>query len=295
MDFKQLRSYTYVVQYKSFTTAAEKLFLSQPTISTHIRQLEEELGVPLLIRSTKNLEITEKGQEIYEYAVQLLQICDRLEKACEPDQQNLLHIGASTIPSCYVLPELLAEYKALYPHVDFNIRQTDSQGVIDGLNQNLFDVGFLGKKPSNNDFIYFPLCEDHLVLITPNTDYYCRLKAEGKYPDFRSEAFLSRERGSGSQDLTDQVLESFGLSHTDLRISARVNDSETIKNMVASQLGIAIISEKAATNFVQAGRLLQFDLPKEIAGRYLYVAYRKYSFLPVETQNFLTFLKQHAI
>lgn len=295
MDFKQLRSFAYVVQYKSFTTAAEKLYLSQPTISTHIRQLEEELGLPLIARTTKNIDITEKGKEVYEYAVQLLQIRDRLEKACEPETHNLLHIGASTIPSCYVLPGLLAEYRRSCPEIDFNIRQTDSQGVVEGLNQNIFDVGFLGKEPKGNDFVYFPLCEDHLVLITPNTDYYHSLQAEGKYPDFKSETFLSREPGSGSQDLSDQVLKSFGISHSDLHISALVNDSETIKNMVASQLGIAIISEKAAENFLRAGRILQFDLPKDQAGRYLYVAYRKYNFLSMETQNFIGFLKEHAI
>ncbi|MCQ2510468.1 MAG: LysR family transcriptional regulator [Lachnospiraceae bacterium] len=295
MDFKQLRSYTYVVQYKSFTLAAEKLALSQPTISTHIRQLEDELGLPLIVRTTKNIDITEKGREIYEYAVQLLQIRDRLEAACEPETKNHLHIGASTIPSCYVLPNLLAEYRKLYPAIDFNIRQTDSQGVVDGLNQNIFDIGFLGKEPSANDFYYFPLCEDRLVLITPDTDYYRDLQKEGKYPDFRTETFLSREQGSGSQDLSDQVLKSFGINQSDLHISAKVNDSETIKNMVANQLGIAIISEKAAENFVDSGKILQFELAKNTASRYLYVAYRKYSFLSQETQNFLTFLKEHAI
>lgn len=295
MDFKQLRSYTYVVQYKSFTLAAEKLFLSQPTISTHIRQLEEELGVSLIVRTTKNIDITEKGREIYEYAVQLLQIRDRLEEACEPETQNLLHIGASTIPSCYVLPELLAEYRKSYPDIDFDIRQTDSQGVVEGLNQNIFDVGFLGVEPSSDDFIYFPLCEDHLVLITPNTEKYRKLQEEGHYPDFKEETFLSREQGSGSQDLSNHVLKTFGLNQSELHISARVNDSETIKNMVACQLGIAIISAKASENFLRDQRILQFEFPQETAGRYLYVAYRKNSFLSLETSSFLEYLRVKSL
>lgn len=295
MDFKQLRSYAYVVQYKSFTLAAEKLSLSQPTISTHIRQLEEELDLPLIVRTTKNIEVTEKGLEIYEYAVQILQIRDRLEAACEPEKGNHLHIGASTIPSCYVLPGLLAEYRKTNPDIDYDIRQTDSQGVTDGLNQNLFDIGFLGQKPSDRDFSFFPLCEDYLVLITPNTDYYRSLQEQGLFPDFRSEIFISREQGSGSQALSDQVLDSFGITQDSLHISARVNDSETIKNMVACGLGIAIISSKAAENFINDKKILQFELPKETSGRYLYVAYRRDSFHTVETKEFISFLKSQAI
>ena len=78
MDFKQLRSFTAVVQYRSFTKAAEKTYLSQPTVSAHIRMLEEELHTRLLIRDTKNLEITPKGWELYECAVHILELQDHL-------------------------------------------------------------------------------------------------------------------------------------------------------------------------------------------------------------------------
>ena len=83
MEFKQLKSYVAVVKYGSFTKAAERLYVSQPTISAHISALEEELKRTLIVRTTKSIEVTEKGMEIYEYAVRILELRDRMIGACE--------------------------------------------------------------------------------------------------------------------------------------------------------------------------------------------------------------------
>ena len=96
MDFKQLQSFVTVVQEESFTQAASKLFISQSTISTHIRQLETALNTKLILRTTKSLQITPKGRELYEYAQNILELKERMLQACSIESQRIIHLGAST-------------------------------------------------------------------------------------------------------------------------------------------------------------------------------------------------------
>ena len=106
MDFKQLRSFVAVVDCGSFTKAAARLYTPQPTVSAHIRQLEDELHERLFLRTTKSLAITPRGRELYEYAAHVLSLQDRLLSSWSEDQ-HLIRLGSSTIPSAYILPELL--------------------------------------------------------------------------------------------------------------------------------------------------------------------------------------------
>lgn len=112
MEFKQLQSFVAVVDYGSFTKASEKLFISQPTISTHIRMLEDEFQSCLLVRTTKSIELTPRGQEFYECAVSILSLKNHLIESWTNESRNVIHMGTSTIPSTYLLPELLPAYKS---------------------------------------------------------------------------------------------------------------------------------------------------------------------------------------
>ena len=98
MDFKQLRSFVAVADCGSFTQAAAKLYASQPTVSAHIRQLEEELHETLFLRTTKSLAITPRGRELYDYAVHVLDLQEQLMRAWAQDERTI-RLGASTIPS----------------------------------------------------------------------------------------------------------------------------------------------------------------------------------------------------
>lgn len=288
MDFKQLQSFTAVVKYQSFTKAAEKLFLSQPTVSNHICQLEEELHRRLILRTTKSIELTPKGQEVYSYAARILELRERMIESCSSEPQRIIHLGASTIPSAYILPELLSEYGALSPDTYFSIHQSDSQGVVDGLNEGLFDVGMVGMKITDERIACVPFCRDHMVIITPVNEHFLALKRQENLSlrQLLQEPIIMRELGSGSKKTADRFLESLQISDDSLNIIARINDQEAIKNMVAKGLGISIISEMAARNFLQEKRLLHFPLPEHSSGRDLYLIYhRDYILQPHRTKE----------
>ena len=297
MDFKQLQSFVTVVQEESFTQAANKLFISQSTISTHIRQLETALNTKLILRTTKSLQITPKGRELYEYAQNILKLKERMLQACSIESQRIIHLGASTIPSAYILPKLLSDFGRLHPDIYFIIHQSDSQGIISGLKDGLFNLGFIGMSCEDSDFCCQPFCKDRMVLITPVNEHFLHYKQQKEVAltELLREPLILREKGSGSKKMADNFLAHSGISEDELQIIARVNDQEAIKNLVASGMGISIISEKAAQNFLQEKRLLSFELPQDFSERSLYLIYRKNYLLPSYVKEFLSFISQSKI
>lgn len=295
MEFKQLESYAAVVRYNSFTKAAENLYISQPTISTHIRALEEELNVRLIMRTTKNIEVTGEGMKLYEYAVNLLELRDRMLTECSADGKRIIHLGASTIPSAYVLPEILPRFGRLNANAFFVIHQSDSQAVMDGLTDGIYDVGLVGMPCEKETLVCKSFCRDRMVIITPVTEHFLELQARRdlQLRELFKEPVILREKGSGTKKSADLFLEQMGLSDEQLRISARVNDPEAIKNLVAGGLGISIISERAARNFLEEKRLLKFDLPESGNTRDLYVVYRRDQGSRTYIQEFVDFVCRH--
>ena len=293
MDFKQLQSFVAVVQNNSFTKAAEDLYISQPTISAHIRQMEEELHTRLVLRTTKSIEITPKGKELYEYALSILELRDRMMQSCSIDNQKIIHLGASTIPSAYILPELLVNFGKKDPDTYFVIHQSDSQEIADRLKDGVFDIGFIGMNMEDESLICEPFCKDKMVIITPVNKHYLSLKKQGvDIRELLKEPVILREKGSGSKKSADYLLQSLGIQEEELKVVARVNDQEAIKNLVAGGVGISIISERAARNFINEKRLIAFELPENYAGRSLYLVYRRQYILKNEAKNFIDFVKR---
>ncbi len=291
MELNQLRSFAAVVRCGSFTRAAEQLYLSQPTVSTHVRALEDKLGCQLILRTTKSVEVTDKGREVYDCVSGILELWERAVRTCRGEERRIIHLGASTIPSAYILPEVLPEFGKAYPHTFFVIHQSDSQGVIDGLADGLFDVGLVGMRPKNAALDSQPFFHDRMVLITPVTDRFLALEKDppASVRELLREPIILREQGSGSGKSAAGYLESIGVSEEELDVVARVNDQEAVKNLVAGGLGVSILSEKAARHFVAEKRLLQFELPNAGA-RSLYLVWRREASLPGCVGEFMDFL-----
>lgn len=292
MELKQLCSFAAVVRYGSFTKASEKLYLSQPTISSHIQKMEEELGKRLILRTTKSLEVTPMGQAVYRRVVDILALQQQIIEVCTHNGQKVIRLGASTIPSAYVLPQLLPEFGQLYPDVCFTVQQTNSQGVADGLVDGLYDVGLMGMK-GNDQLTCIPFCKDRIVLIAPAAEPYLSMDVQtpAQLGELLKQPMILREGSSGSQRTADRFLESMGISEEQFHVVARINDQEAIKNMVAGGLGISFISERAAQNFVEEKRIMKFDLPEHNV-RDLYLAHRREYILPAHVKDFLSFVQK---
>ena len=293
MEMKHLVAYAAVVRLGSFSRAAEELYIAQPTISLHVRQLEEELQTRLLIRTTKNIEVTEKGREVYEYAVNILQLRDRIVEKCAGGEQRIIRLGASTIPSAYILPEVLPAFVKKYPAIYFNIDQGDSRSVAEKLAEGVIDIGLIGMKPASRELEAEPFYEDMVVIITPVREPFLSMKENGTatLEKLFREPVILREEGSGSLKAANTFLANAGYPEADLQIAARTNDPETIKNLVARGMGISMISSKAAEDYSRENRLLVFSFPEISGRRTLYIATRKHTEAAEPVQSFLRFLR----
>ena len=206
MDFKQLEAFVYVVKLKSFSKAAQRIYLTQPTISAHINSLEKELDTKLIERGTKYVYPTKPGSILYQYAVKMLNL--REDAVCSVKNYNkelkgTLTICASTVPSQNILPKVIAAFREEYPHVTFNILRQDSELVVESISKGMADIGFCGTDTHNPDCVFESFIQDHLVIITPNTERFRQMRTTGIKADFlKTEPIILREEGSARRPST---------------------------------------------------------------------------------------------
>ena len=181
----------------------------------------------------------------------------------------------------YILPELLPAYVKKHPSTYFTIDQGDSRSVSEKLAEGVIDIGLIGMKPASSDILAEPFYEDTVVIITPVREPFLSMKdnCTATLQELFAQPVILREEGSGSLKAADAFLANAGYAESDLRIAARTNDPEAIKNLVAQGLGISMISSKAAENYCRENRLLVFSFPEITSRRVLYIATRKHAAL----------------
>lgn len=282
MNLKQLEAFVQVAEKKNFSRAAKAMFLTQPTVSAHISGLEKELNTRLLIRNTKDVELSEEGERLYEYAKQITLLTEQIvqEFGSEPDveEQSTVTIAASTVPAQYLLPEILAKFRQRYPKEQFQILESDSTGVVEQVAARTVDIGLTGTELSKKHCEFLPFYEDDLIVITPNTEQFRRRK-QGKEDTvlewLRSEPLIMREEGSGTRKETMKILQHLGLRIEGLNVIASVENPETIKRSVSSGMGISVLSALSARDAVSNGSVLGFSLGEMQGKRQIYVVYNK--------------------
>lgn len=293
MEFKQLEAFVAAVDYNSFSEAAKRLYLTQPTISAHISTLEKELNSKLIIRTTKKMELTFRGQQFYECAVNILNIRNNIIQEFTGGKQKIISIGVSTIPS-YVLPEILGAFNQKTNDLIFNIWQSDSKKVIDKVVDGTVDFGLTGMTTDSEDCIFIPFFEDKLVLATPATVHYQELKKQNAdLNTLLKEPIIMRENGSGTQKEIDRFLSSHHINTTNLKIAARMNNLDSIKLSIISGLGVSILSTLSIQDLISAGQLMEFPLSGSGHTRNLYIVYSKHRILSPHVKQLLSFIKNY--
>ena len=164
INLKQLEVFVTTAEYGSFTRAADVLYLSQSTVSSHIRSLEETLGVLLFDRAARRrVALTEAGKRIYPTAREIVDRCRALQSNLPEREGNLLTVGASTVPAQYLIPRLLADFSRQRPDCQFLLRRGDSAGIHELLRSGQIAVGFVGMRMDEKAFRYVPLLDGVVV------------------------------------------------------------------------------------------------------------------------------------
>ena len=284
-----------VAQSGSFSKAAKKLFLTQPTISAHIASLEKELDTRVFVRNTKEVDLSPEGQKLYTYARQILDLTEKIKEEFgrHEEEAKCVTIAASTIPAQYLLPDILTRFNEKHPGEQLRILESDSAQVAEQVAEGSVDIGFTGTVLEKKFCKYIPFYKDQLVVITPNTEKYQEYKRMGGDISWiQEESVIMRQEGSGTRKEAEKQLRHLGIRTERLRIIASIANQETIKKSVIQGMGISILSRLAAKNEVESGRVLEFPIPEADEGRDLNLVYNKNHPLTRSAQRFIKTVKE---
>lgn len=292
MDIHHLKIFVSVYKNKSFTRASEQLYISQPTISEHIKNLENSLGCRLFDRMGRSIMPTTEADVLYPKALQILDDLDRMQEEINRagiGVKGKLVIGASTIPGTYILPRVACSFKKQYPDVAFEILIEDSSKITGMVLQHELLCGIVGAKMTSDKLVYEPLLEDELVLVATEKVLDEKSVTLGK---LASIPFLLREKGSGTRQTFESFLAKNNISTDSFNIVATLGSTSSVKQAVKESLGASVISRIAVQEELENGILQEIRIKNLKMKRKFYQVRQKKRTLPPQYLAFCKHLKK---
>jgi LysR family transcriptional regulator, low CO2-responsive transcriptional regulator len=288
----QLKVFETVARLTSITRAAEELSLTQPTVSMQIKQLTQNIGIPLFEQIGKKLYLTQAGQELLITCREIFNELSRFEMKITDFQglkQGKLKLATITTTK-YFMPRAIAPFCQLYPGVDVALEITNHERVLERLSENLDDLYIISKIPDRLDVVLHPFLENPLVVIAPKTH---PLAQETNIPisKLQNEPFIMRERGSGTRDAVEQLLTKHGVT---VKVRLELGGNEAIKQAIGVGLGISVLSQHTFTPEAALSGLTILDVQHFPIERHWYIIYPDNKQLSVVASTFFDFLQQES-
>ena len=275
MDIHKLRVFTSVFKNRSFSKASEALHLTQPTISNHIKALEDEFACKLFDRMGRTIIPTKEAEVLYGKATEIIEKADALKEALgqlKKETTGELVIGASTIPGVYLMPRIMKEFQEKFPAISFQILIADSGGVIDSISKHELLLGIVGAKLGNDQIDYTPFVEDELIVVS------APLKTEKSSMTLKELVALPmvfREEGSGTRREVEKFLESEGISFDHMKIAGIFGSTDAVKQAVKAGLGVSILSKFSVADELEHKLLEEIKLTDIHMKRNFYIVTHK--------------------
>ncbi|MBZ0155334.1 MAG: LysR family transcriptional regulator [Alphaproteobacteria bacterium] len=294
MDLHQLKIFATVFKNRSFSKASGELHLTQPTVSDHIKSLEEEFGCTLFDRLGRTIIPTKEAEILYSHSLEILEksesIRDAIRQLKQEDSGELV-IGASTIPGTYLMPRIISAFRKEHPSVTFKISISDSKEVVEKiLNQELL-LGVTGSKLHAGQAQYEPFMEDELIAISSPS--FVRSKTVS-FRELFSLPMVLREEGSGTRTEVDKIAEANGINLDTIETAGVFGSTDAVKQAVKAELGIAILSRLAVADELKMGILREIKITDVQMRRKFYIVKHKRRSLPHAYRVFIESLRRSA-
>jgi DNA-binding transcriptional LysR family regulator len=294
LEIHQLRIFLAVWELRSFSAAARKVYLTQPTVSGHIKGLEDALKVRLFDRSGRDVVPTKAGELLYPFARKIVGLVSETEEevaAFLGGGKGVLTIGGSTIPGQYILPRVIAQFRRDRPEVRVVLRIGDTAGITDLVGAMEMDLAIVGAVLNRQGLAFEPIYDDQLVLVVPK-GHRLAGKTEADVAEIRAEPFVVRERGSGTRLVAENALKAAGAGDFDaFNVVAEVGSTEAVRHAVKAGLGLAIVSRRAVEDDVGLGLLSALAIKGIDLNRRFYLIWRKNRTLPPVALDFCNLLR----
>jgi len=291
VTLRQLRTFKTVADLNSFSLAANRLKLSQPSVSYQVKELEEAIGLPLLDRLGKRVQLTEAGTLLYGYARRMLDVLDDATVALEEMRgikRGTLRVGASTTVGIYLLPAALGAFKKLHPGLVISLEIGTRARVQEQVLRNELDLAVVGPALKDADLAIVPFLSDELVVIAP-AGHPLAGRRGLSLKELSDQPFVMREAASGSRWSLEKAARKEGVR---LIVAMELGSNGAIKHAVESGLGLAVISRYACALELSSGRLVELHVRGFPIRRDWHIVHLKYRKLPSSVSSFIDFLKE---
>ena len=297
MNLDYLSSYLAVIRLGSFSEVAKKLAISQPAVTFQIQKLEQDLGVRLIDRRQKALMLTEAGKRLARFAEIIEQERNSLMQDLDQLRQEVvgsLVIAASTIPGDFIIPPFLSEFKRLHPAVSIQVTVSDSGGVIEGVVNGTYEIGFCGMTLGERELEAFKIAEDEIALIVfPGHPFADK---NGIAPlELTGEPLIFREETSGTQHSAELLLSQTGFDLSRCKPALVLGTTESVVSAVEAKLGIAFVSNLAIKKSLALGLVSTVKIKGATLRRNFFCIYRKQRVVSRLLEEFITFTRGRAL
>lgn len=276
MNLQQLRTFYTITREGSFSRAAERLHLTQPTISAQIQALEKQLKTRLFDRTNQGSRLTEAGEILARYARQVLELLDEAETSVQQLKElstGRIRVIASSVPGNYLLPGRLAAFKSRYPGIEIVLEVTNSASVRRSIRAGEFELGVVGERDEQSQVTYRQVAEDELTPVARAAHPLAR-RSSLPAAELASWPLLLRERGSGTREVTERALAERGVRPEDLQIFMEFSTAEAMLRAVRESDAIAILSRLAVEDELSRRSIVRLNVPDLVVVRPLYLVTR---------------------
>ncbi|WP_144281004.1 LysR family transcriptional regulator [Chryseobacterium echinoideorum] len=242
-DFR-LKVFFTVAKRLNFTKASEELYITQPAVTKHIKEIEHYFKVKLFDRNGTKIKLTPAGETLLQYAEQMFAIYQNMEfdlNAFTQNKSGTLRIGASTTAAQYLLPPILAAFRHKFDNVKVQLVTGNTEQVEAALENKNIDLGIIEGRSRNTIFRYIPFVKDELVLVA-RSGHPVTKKMNVKPEDLNKYHFLLREPGSGTLEVIAHALKQAGIKISDLNLEMQLDSSESIKMYLLNSEALAFLS-----------------------------------------------------
>jgi DNA-binding transcriptional LysR family regulator len=296
MDLWQLNIFCKVVELKSFSLAGKTVHLSQPTVSSHIKDLEDHFGCRLIDRLAKEAVPTKAGEILYKYAYRLIALKDEAETALAEFQGKIkgrLIVGGSTIPGVYILPKMIGAFIQLYPDVTISLVNGDTEEINNHIIEGNLELGIVGAVAADKRILQEQLIEDELRLVVPAGHKWENTRTISLEMLFK-EPFISREAGSGTLISIQENLNQIGHNLSDFNIVSEMGSTEAVIQGIKSKVGLSILSPIAIAEELCTGTLKALAVDNLNLKRNFFLSIHKHRSGSPLSRVFIQFLKDEC-
>lgn len=274
----QYKVFYEVAKHLSFSKAADSLFISQPAVSKHVKNLEIVLGTPLFERKGSSISLTSLGEKLMEH----LNKAKNIERLIQSDVNIIkgqneakgeLRVGASTTASLYVLPKVLSAFHKKYPNIKLLLINRNSENILKALANKEIDIAIIEGRNKPGSFRHTFFMEDEIIAVCSTHSSYSKSKIE--VSELKNIPLVMRERGSGALATISYELDKKGIKLADLKIIARLGGTEALKNYLLVDEAVGFLSRLAIVRELEANILREIQINNFKAKRKFYFVLRQ--------------------